>query len=164
MSEARLQRLERRIDELESRHALRDLASEYCHGFDKRDLPRFLAIWWDDCVWDIGPPFGTFSAHEGIREAVEEVLWPFWRETHHLTTNLKLDFSGPDKASGVCDVDCVGADSNDNLQIVGASYFDDFERRDSGWRIKRRRVQIHYFNPLPGARLTAPELDATASG
>ena len=41
--ESRLARLEQRIDELESRHALRDLASEYCHGFDKRDFERFLA-------------------------------------------------------------------------------------------------------------------------
>ncbi|HEX7034570.1 MAG TPA: nuclear transport factor 2 family protein [Pseudomonadales bacterium] len=157
MSDARLQRLERRIDELESRHALRDLVSEYCHGFDKRDFARFLAIWWEDCVWDIGPPFGTFTGHDGIRQAVEGVLWPFWRETHHLTTNLKLDFTDPDHAGGVCDVDCVGADADDNLQIVGATYFDDFERRGSTWRIRRRRVQIHYFNPIPGARLRAPE-------
>ena len=77
----------------------------------------------------------------------------------YLTTNLKLDFAGPDHATGVCDVDCVGADMDDTLQIVGASYFDDFERRGPDWRIKRRRVQIHYFNPLPGARLRAPGTD-----
>jgi hypothetical protein len=159
IDESRLEQLERRIDELESRHMLRDLASEYCHGFDKRDFERFLAIWWDDCVWDIGPPFGTFIGHAGIAEAVKGVLWPFWRETHHLTTNLKLDFADPDHASGLCDVDCIGADRQDVLQIVGASYFDDFERRGEIWRIKRRQVQMHYFNPIPGARLEAPGSD-----
>ena len=157
MSQAsRLERLERRIDELESRQALRDLVSEYCHGFDKRDYPRFESIWWQDCLWDIGPPFGTFEGHAGIERAVRDVLWPFWRETHHVTSNLKLDFETLHRATGVSDVDCVGADMEDRLQIVGASYYDDFERRDGTWRISRRRVQIHYFNPIPGARLEAP--------
>ncbi|MEQ8859279.1 MAG: nuclear transport factor 2 family protein [Pseudomonadales bacterium] len=156
-SESELDYLRRRVDELESRQALRDLASDYCHGFDKRDFDRFLGIWWEDCEWDIGPPFGRFSGHAGITEAVKDVLWPFWRETHHLTTNLKVEFSGPDHASGVCDVDCMGADMEDNLLVVGASYFDDFERRSGDWRIRRRKVTIHYFNPLPGARLRGPE-------
>ena len=65
-----------RVDQLESRMAIRDLASDYCHGFDKRDFERFLAIWWPDCVWDIGPPFGRFEGHPGIHEAVHSVLWP----------------------------------------------------------------------------------------
>lgn len=157
MSDALVESLERRIDELESRNALRDLVSAYCHGFDKRDFDRFLAIWWHDCVWDIGPPFGTFEGHQGIHRAVKEVLWPFWRETHHLTTNLAVEFQDPDHASGVCDVDCMGADTKDNLQVVGATYRDRYERRDGVWRIAGRTVEIHYFNPLPGARMRAPE-------
>ncbi len=155
MKDSDLTALLRRVDELESREALRELTSEYCHGFDKRDFDRFLAIWWDDCVWDIGPPFGTFNGHAGIHEAVKDVLWPYWRETHHLTSNLNLTFTDPDHARGVCDVDCMGADMEDTLQVVGASYFDEFERRGSTWRIQRRKVQIHYFNPLPGARMSA---------
>ena len=55
-SAAIIERLAARVDELESRAAIRDLASNYCHGFDKRDFERFLSIWWPDCVWDIGPP------------------------------------------------------------------------------------------------------------
>ena len=39
-----------KIDRLESRQAIEDLASNYCHGFDKRDETRFLSIWWEDCV------------------------------------------------------------------------------------------------------------------
>lgn len=157
MSDAELTALMRRVDELESREALRELTSEYCHGFDKRDFDRFLAIWWDDCEWDIGPPFGSFNGHAGIHEAVKDVLWPVWRETHHLTSNLRITFLDPDHATGVCDVDCMGADMEDTLQVVGASYFDEFERRDSTWRIRRRKVQIHYFNPLPGARMQPPD-------
>jgi gamma-hexachlorocyclohexane dehydrochlorinase len=146
-----------RIDALESRNALRDLVSDYCHGFDKKDEARFMGIWWPDAVWDIGPPFGVFEGHAGIREAVFEILYPFWRETHHLTTNLRLAFDGPDVATGMCDVDCMGADVEDNFLVVGATYNDRFERRDGVWKIARRQVDMHYFNPLPGARMRGPE-------
>jgi ketosteroid isomerase-like protein len=151
-----IEELRRRIDQLESRSALRDLVSDYCHGFDKGDMDRFLAIWWPDCVWDIGPPFGVFEGHAGVRSAVEDVLRPFWRETHHLTTNLRLDFSDSDRATGMCDVDCMGADVEDRFQVVGATYYDTFERRDGVWKIVRRKVQIHYFNDLPGAKMRGP--------
>jgi len=145
-----------RIDQLESRHALRDLVSDYCHGFDKRDWDRFMAIWWEDCVWDIGPPFGSFAGHEGVTEAVKEILWPFWRETHHLSTNLRIAFQDADHATGVCDVDCTGASMEDEAQMISATYTDRFERRGGVWKIAQRDVTMHYFNPIPGVVIAAP--------
>ena len=153
-----MEKLLARVDELESRIAIRDLASDYCHGFDKRDYDRFLAIWWDDCIWDIGPPFGRFEGHAGIRAAIHDVLWPAWQESHHLTTNQVITFSDPDNATAVCDVDCVGTLAGEEVcQIVGATYRDRLQRRDGTWKISERAVTIHYFNPVPGTRLAAPE-------
>ena len=145
-----------RIDELESRNAMRDLVTDYCRGFDTVNFERFLAIWWDDCVWDIGPPFGRFEGHPGIHRAVKEVLWPVWRESHHLTSNLKVEFLDADTADGVCDVDCMGALRDNSVQMISATYTDRFERRQGVWIIKRRGVVIHYFNPIPGAAMTPP--------
>ena len=159
-SAAVIQQLLERVDELESRACIRDLASNYCHGFDKRDFDRFKSIWWSDCVWDIGPPFGRFEGLQGIHEAVNDVLWPAWRESHHLTTNHVIQFTDRDNATAVCDVDCVGTLHADNsCQIVGATYSDVLQRRDDVWKISLRSVQIHYFNPIPGTRLTAPGPD-----
>lgn len=148
--------LVRRIDELESRAVLRDLVTDYCRGFDTKDWDRFVSIWHEDAVWEIGPPFGTFEGHAGIREAVFDVLYPVWRETHHLTSNLKLEFDGPDRAQGVCDVDCMGATKDNIVQMISATYRDNFERRNGVWKIARRNVVIHYFNPVPGAEMSAP--------
>ncbi len=157
-SEPQIEQLLARIDELESRSAVRDLVSDYCHGFDKRDFDRFLGIWWQDCVWDIGPPFGVFEGHDGIRSAVHDVLWPAWDESHHLTTNLRIEFIDADQASAMCDVDCVGRLSGeDTCTIVGATYYDKLLRRDGVWKIRHRQVKIHYFNPVPGTVLSAPE-------
>jgi gamma-hexachlorocyclohexane dehydrochlorinase len=153
---AGLAALAKRVDELESRAAIRDLVTDYCLGFDTHDWERFIGIWHEDAVWEIGPPFGTFAGHEGIRKAVHEVLYPVWRETHHLTSNLRLDFRDADHAHGVCNVDCMGATRDDTVQMISATYADDFERRDGAWKIARRVVTIHYFNPIPGARMSAP--------
>ena len=34
---------------------------------------------------------------------------------------------------------------------------DHFRRGNSVWKIRRRDVAIHYFNPIPGAQMTAPK-------
>ena len=156
-TEAQTAALIARVDELESRIAIRDLASNYCHGFDKRDYRRFLDIWWPDCVWDIGPPFGRFEGHKGIGQAIHEVLWPAWTESHHLTTNQVISFRDPDNADSFSDVDCTGTLAGEDVcQMVGATYTDQLQRRDGLWKIQRRDVQIHYFNPAQGVHLSAP--------
>jgi gamma-hexachlorocyclohexane dehydrochlorinase len=154
--QAQIDTLLQRVDELESRIALRDLVTDYCLGFDSHDWDRFIGVWHPDAVWEIGPPFGTFHEHEGIRKAVEEVLYPVWRETHHLTSNLRLTFKDQDHAHGICNVDCMGATRDNVVQMINATYTDDFERRNGIWKIARRAVVIHYFNPIPGAQMTAP--------
>lgn len=150
--------LEARIDRLESRFAIGELVAGYCHGFDKRDFERFLSIWWEDCVWNIGPPFGSFSGHDGIREAVHDVLWPAWGKSQHVTSNLVVSFDDDDTALGLCDVDCTGtlADSPE-ATFVGATYADRFERRAGVWKIAERTVDIHYFNSFAGTQLSKPQ-------
>lgn len=146
-----------RIDRIESRIAMHELVSDYCHGFDKHDWDRFLAIWWEDCVWEIGPPFGSFDGHAGVTKAVKEILWPAWLASSHFTTNLVIRFDGPDKAHGVCDVDCIGTTSDNQAQTVSATYTDDFERRNGVWKIARRHVKMHHFSPLVGVTLAPPQ-------
>lgn len=150
------QSVEERLDHLESRFAMLDLVSDYCIGFDKRDWDRFLAIWWEDCVWEIGPPFGDFEGHEGITRAVKEILWPAWQKSTHFTTNLRVTFDGKDAADGVCDVDCIGTTADGQAQTVAATYTDRFERRNGVWKIAKRGVTMHHFSPLKGITLSAP--------
>ncbi len=151
------QTIEQRLDAVESRAAMQDLVSDYCHGFDKRDWPRFLAIWWPDASWDIGPPFGSFDGHDGITHVTKAILWDAWLASSHFTTNLVITFDGADKASGMSDVDCIGTTADGQAQTVSATYYDDFERRDSVWKIARRKVAMHHFSPLPGVTLSPPE-------
>lgn len=149
--------LAKRLDILESRIAIRDIVSNYCLGFDNHDWERFIGIWHEDAIWEIGPPFGTFTGHAEIQSAVDDILYPFWRETHHLTTNLVIEFTGDDSATGICNVDCMGAANEASVvQMVGATYRDDFERRNGQWKIAKRHVTLHYFNPIPNVEMSAP--------
>ena len=78
-----------------------------------------------------------------------------------MTSNLVVEFTGPDTANGLCDVDCMGllTDSTE-ATFVGATYKDRFTRRDGIWRISEREVTIHYFYQVAGTRLGAPERDS----
>ena len=153
MSEALLERLDR----LESRVDIEALASNYCHGFDKRDEALFMSIWSDDCIWNIGPPFGSFEGSAGVHHALIDILWPAWGISQHVTSNLVVNFIDNDNATSRCDVDCTGtlADSRE-ATFVGATYSDVLERRDGAWKIKQRDVVIHYFNSFSGTNLSAP--------
>ena len=144
------------LETLYSRIEIGDLVSDYCHGVDKHDLDRFSRIWHDDAVWEIGPPFGDFTGRDSICAALVDHIWPAWRETHHWTTNLVLEFDGPNHARGVCDVNCNGASPEGVMQVVAATYRDRFERRDGRWAIAVRRVDMFYFNQLPGVYPTPP--------
>ena len=58
----------------------------------------------------------------------------------------------------MCDVDCMGTLTGESTcTVVGATYRDTLLRENSGWKIIKRNVQIHYFNPIPGAELSAPQ-------
>ena len=120
--ESKVDALLKRVDELESRAVIRDLVTNYCLGFDSRSWDTFISIWHVDAVWEIGPPFGTFSGHDEIKQAVYDILYPFWRESHHLTTNLRIEFSDANHASGICNVDCMVASNEcDIVQTPNAA-------------------------------------------
>jgi len=147
-----------RIDRLESRVDINGLVSDYCHGFDKRKEEVFMAIWAEDCVWNIGPPFGSFEGLAGVRHALLDVLWPAWDLSQHVTSNLVIDFVDYHTAVSRCDVDCTGRlAASPDATFVGASYYDRLVRRDGVWKIQQRDVAIHYFNGFSGTTLSPPE-------
>ena len=146
-----------RLDQIESRRAIEDLASRYCHGFEKRDEALFLSIWWPDCVWEIGPPCGSFEGHTGILKALHDVLWPAWGMSQHITSNHLVDFSDDNNAVARCDVDCTGVlVDSDQATFVGATYTDRVQRRAGVWKISQRDVVIHYFNSFENTQLSKP--------
>jgi ketosteroid isomerase-like protein len=140
------QSLEERIDTLESRQAIARLLSEYAHGFDSRDIERFMAIWHDDAVYDLAEFGGRREGVGGIREAVHE-LWAASPGTHHWMVNLAIDVE-EHRATAACHALAFDVDAEEHVTAVALTYEDEFERRDGRWGFVGRRVVLHRLVPV----------------
>lgn len=137
--------LVRRLEAIEARDTLRRLCYEYSHGFDKRDLTKFLSVWHDDAVWSMAPG-QEVSGAAGIRAATEQ-MWTALAESHHWITNVVIDVDG-DTGTGVADVSAVVRAVDGSWSQAGATYTDTYTRRDGAWRISRRDTEIHFQLPI----------------
>jgi uncharacterized protein (TIGR02246 family) len=139
--------LEERIQTLEDREAIREVIANYCRGVDQHDEALFLSIWTEDAGYLIGNPLGD---HHGLA-AIKDILHAIWEqaypETHHFTTNAVIDVDG-DTARCVSDVDCTATDIAGRAVLIAATYYDDLVRQHGEWRIKQRKLTIHYMTPI----------------
>jgi SnoaL-like domain len=139
--------VEQRLARLEANDELRRLASEYCHGMDKRDLERFLAVWAADGEWVLGPE--TFLAgHDEIAKAAVDDMWPLFTQTHHWTSNQVVDWSGA-TPRGTADVSMVLRNAEGQWLHGGATFLDTYVLVDGRWLISRREGITHFTRPLP---------------
>lgn len=147
MSEDNGATLEQRLDYLESRSEIAALAADYCHGLDRHDIQRFLAIWTPDGFWAIGDPHGDFRGEDELRRAAG-VVWAALPETHHWTTNHVIAFEDADRATGLSSVHTEAIDSDGRHLTIAAAYVDEYVRRQGNWRIASRMCENYYFKPL----------------
>jgi hypothetical protein len=132
--------------------ALQQLVARSTESIDAGDREAFLNGWWDDSVWNLGPPFDEFVGIDAIRQAGEDVLWSVWSMTHHVVGNSDITLTGSDAATGRSRVIAVVVRAADQLlHLVGARYDDEFTRRDGEWRIARRDLAGSFVVALPGA-------------
>jgi 3-phenylpropionate/cinnamic acid dioxygenase small subunit len=146
--------LEERIDELESRAAINELLAEYCRGCDTNDEEAFIAIWHDDAQYPLGPLFGEFKGHDGIREAIH-IIWDALPTTRHWTTNAVITFQDADHARSRSDVTFECTDTQGRFLSGAATYHDEFERRDGVWKFTKRVVDTQYRNLVEVANYDA---------
>lgn len=148
--------LEQRIDEIESRSHIGDLAAGYCRGVDQQETDLFLALWHPDASYLIPGGRGDFHHTEGIRQSLV-VIGKAWKSTKHWTTNHVIEFTGPDAAKGRSDCFAMCEHHDGKVSFVSATYDDVYERREDGaWRIAERLVTRWWVSPGEDIKLTAP--------
>jgi hypothetical protein len=136
--------LARRLDVLEAHRAIERLVAEYCHGIDRREIERFVAIWHDDALYALGPRIGDVRGREQIRRAATSRLWPQTKATHHWTVNLSLEVAAQDdRATGLCNALVVGRDVENRRFSAMLTYEDVFTRVDGCWGFAERRLTLH---------------------
>ena len=143
----RMNEVERRLDRVESELAIHRLAAEYCHGADKRDLDRFLAVWAPTGVWRIDDD-ARFEGREAIARVVQ-AQWRTFPQYVHWTTNHTVSVDG-DTAHGECDVAVLVRLHGGRWVRTGGTYRDQYRRIDGRWLITHRDASTRFdVDPTP---------------
>jgi hypothetical protein len=146
----------RRLDELESRHQITQLAADYCVGLmgpEHRDV--FTSLWHEDASYFI-PGRDEYHGIDRIR-ASYDVIFSLWDRTFHWTSNSVIGFENPDRATGRVDVFAFQEQQGGSgVCWVGSTYFDVYERRSNQWRFAERTTQRWFVSPALELPLPAP--------
>ncbi|MFC5380758.1 nuclear transport factor 2 family protein [Aquipuribacter nitratireducens] len=131
------------IDLLLSESQINRLVREYCHGVDKRDADRFMAVWAEDAVWQVGPE-QVFRGHTAILDGAQR-QWDAFGQMHHWAANVVIDIEpGEDRATGESDVDVTVEMVDGRWVRGGGTYRDQYVREHGQWKIARREAVAHF--------------------
>ncbi|TWG96345.1 uncharacterized protein (TIGR02246 family) [Nocardioides sp. J9] len=133
------------LAELVAREQIRELAANYCHGIDKRDLDRLLGVFDEKAEWVLGEDVRP-TGHDAIAEMTRGI-WEAHELTHHWTANHVIEVDG-DRATGLCDVDSTVRLASGEWKRAAASYRDEYRNVDGQWKITRREAEMSFLEPL----------------
>jgi ketosteroid isomerase-like protein len=131
--EARLTRLERDLEDLRDREAIRDVIHRYCRAADRCDLEAFKSCYWSDGFDDHG--FFGGNAH-AFCDYVIPVLKKIDSSVHAITNTI-IEIDG---ARAFCESQwSVVHRLRDGAELLDywhqGRYLDIFEKRDGVWKI-----------------------------
>ena len=129
----------------------------------------------DQKLWDEIAECFTPDAHaaysgggysfEGRDAIVDFLTRSMGAETFHSSHKMhhpEIDLTGPDSATGVWALDDVVVDTQWNITIRGASFYDDaYVKRDGRWLIKRTSYRRVYEELQPRGNVDGLQLTAS---
>jgi len=141
MTGASIEGLAERLDRVESRAAIKDLAVRYAIAVDSRDVDAWTQLFVPDV--DCGR-FGT--GREALHQSIEPALRNFYRSMHMVGGHV-VDFDGPDRATGM--VYCRAEhEVGDRWIVMAIIYSDEYTRLDGRWYFVRRKERHWYATDM----------------
>ena len=140
--------LERRVQRLESRQAISELASAYAVACDEHDIERIAGLFTEDAVFDAPSGFMDARGRAAIVEMFDKVLamrGPGYHWTHdHF---VRFDQGREDAASGL--LYSHAETTPGGVMSLAAMKYDDLYRVEDGvWRFARRTISFLYYVPV----------------
>jgi hypothetical protein len=129
---ARLERVEARLD-------IQELACRYARAADARDVDALVALF---------TPDGRLGAADGetLKDRFDRVLRRFYRSIHQVVGHV-IDHIDGDAAEGT--VYCRAEhEDGDRWVVMAICYFDRYRRLDGCWRFEERLVRHWYSSDL----------------
>jgi hypothetical protein len=130
-----------RLDRLESREAIRQLATEYARRIDAKDLAGVAALFVEDVR--VGDEVGRAARERAFRS--NHGRTGRFRRTIHLVSghSIDLDPTDADRATGT--VYCRAEHEYGDLWVVAViQYWDSYSRREGTWLFEDRLIQTFY--------------------
>ena len=127
---------------LADRQEISDLLIEYCRALDVMDLSAIAGVFTEDCEVEYGPEDRLRSrGAAGVAKSLER-MWRWARTSHHLS-NVQIAFDGADRARSVSYVLAWHERPDRSTATVMGQYHDSLVRRNDGWRIATRRMEMN---------------------
>jgi len=140
-----------RIELLETKLALEELNTDFCQYLDYGPIEALVALFCEDAEYSHGSRIS--KGRQEIQDLfVNRASGKEVRTSRHMQTGLKVEISGPDRATGtsVCltfAVDGVPPISPATPFLV-ADFIDEYQRcKDGRWRIRKRRIERIFMAP-----------------
>ena len=140
--------LEQRVQRLEDKAALWDLAGEYCNAIDDLDIERLEPLFTRDSVYHSMDNVTVFHNRAEIVQHFRE-FFPVQPVCFHYPHSQSITFDGPDDAHGFVNghVD-VGYPSDGSFLLGALRYYDRYRREDGQWRFAERILKCWYWMKL----------------
>jgi len=149
-------------DDLIEIELIRQLKYKYARCLDLKLWDELATTLTDDIVVDYS---GGKYHHEGRDAVVAWIKKGMGAETFlssHKMHHPEIDLTGPDSAKGVWALDDVVVDTQWNITIRGASFYDDeYVKRDGKWLIKRTSYRRVYEELQPRGNVEGLSLTAS---
>ena len=137
-----------RLDRLESKDAIRDIATAYAIACDEHDMPRLMNLFTVDACFDA--PNGSMVANgkaaiQTLFEKTFKIRGPAYHWTHDIT--IEIDPADPDRGTGLV-LSHAETTPNGVVSIAAMRYQDDYCRESDGqWRFAKRVISFLYYVP-----------------
>ena len=135
-----------RLDQLESRQALRDLVSLYCVACDDHDLDTVVSLFTEDGVFRNPDNSAFIKGHDAILSMFVG-SHDFMRLTNHWIHDHLVTFEGPDAATGLA-LGHIEANLSGTAVVGAFRYYDKYVRQQGKWLFEERRIEFLYYTPV----------------
>jgi uncharacterized protein (TIGR02246 family) len=136
----------------DDRRSIAQLNDDFCHELDRGSAEGFMALFMPEALYTHGAR--ALRGLEQIREFYLGRTRDGPRTSRHMTTGLRVDFTGPASARGLSVCMTFAAPGPPPIQSTVAAIVADFEdvyAFDGGrWRFAERHIRPQFLAAKPG--------------
>ena len=142
-----LEALKQRIDQLESKDAIRAVCSSYAIACDEHDMPRLMSLFTQDACFDAANGSMVADGYDAIETMFVNtfrIRGPAYHWTHDIV--VTIDPQDANCASGLV-LSHAETSPSGVVSLAAMRYHDDYRRTDGLWQIARRKIEFLYYVP-----------------